>query len=139
MLMRESVSKDGPLGTTQCGLDNKPGSPMNVQINDKTCASPCVQKHEDTHVQDQKSCCDNARAAYQAEGANKAKVLQDWNQYLKDGEAYFECRAFKAGVAHCEDLYKKKGCQKCYDAWKAGKDLTKEQTEIWPCCVEIDN
>ncbi len=129
----------GALGTTRCGLSKPVGSPMEVKINDTTCAKPCVEKHEDTHVQDQKSCCDKARAAYQAKGANKAKVAEDWNKYLKEGEDYFECRAYKAGVAHCDDLYKKKGCQECYDDWKKGKELTKAQKKLWPCCVEIDN
>jgi hypothetical protein len=120
-------------GTCKCNLDQPVGSPLEIKILTKNeCAKPCVQKHEDQHAADRKDCCNKARAAYQAQGANKAKVTQDWNNYVQQSSNWTECNAYTAEAKCFADLYKKNGCDACFDVWKKGGTPPKSQ---WDCCI----
>ena len=99
------VGWDKEAGRTFCDLSKPPGSPLTIIDNDKKCTRPCTQKHEDKHAADGQSCCDKARAAFQAKGANKVKVKKEWDKWMDDARLWAECRAYGASLACEEDLY----------------------------------
>jgi hypothetical protein len=81
-------------GYSGCDLTQPPGTPMPIQNDDTTCTRECTQLHEEQHARDIQDCCNLARAAYQAPGADKQQVTRRWNAYLAVNENEFECRAY---------------------------------------------
>lgn len=86
-------------GYSMCNLG---GAAPIIVNNNNECTRPCTQWHEMLHISDWGACCERARAAYQAHGANQAAVMTQWNTFLTTNEAWFECRAYGRSV-RCAD------------------------------------
>lgn len=82
-------------GYSKCNLG---GAAPIIVNNNNECTRPCTQLHEMKHVADWGACCSRARPQYQAPGANKAAIMAQWNSYLTNNEAWFECRAYGRSV-----------------------------------------
>jgi hypothetical protein len=74
--------RSATVATWKCGLDKPVGDPGTYDYSGipdwfPQEAKDCIKAHEQAHASHDMPCCDKARAAYQAPGADKAKVMAD--------------------------------------------------------------
>ena len=94
-------------GYSQCNLGGD--APRIVNNNDEATRE-CTQEHEEYHVADWGPCCTTARAAYQADGADRGAVMTAWNAWINTNRAYFECGAYPVSVSCANRLWGSENC-----------------------------
>lgn len=112
-------------GGAESGCDIEIGA-YKIYANRNTCCTKtCSLKHEQTHVTDMTNwgCCKAASVAYNAKGADKGKVVDKYNDWLRRATVLTECHAYTNGVKCANQLSQEKDCA------GAGKDTD--------CCKDI--
>lgn len=81
--------------------------------NDNTCCTrDCTAKHEATHKRDQDAwgCCKAESIALKQKGADRKKIIQQYNDWRDKASPILECHAYTAGMNCAVDLAKSKDC-----------------------------
>jgi hypothetical protein len=94
-------------GYSVCNLAGE--RPRIVNENNE-CTRPCTQRHEEQHRRDDGACCERARAAYQANGADQAEIMRRWNAWVDASTPYQECRAYGVSVSCAEGMARDRSC-----------------------------
>jgi RHS repeat-associated protein len=130
------------LGSTSCALGETPTPGRGqgafvVRINHEECDRHCTEAHEETHVADEKPCCEKAREAYQKAGtlAERNAVVGRWNEYGTANRNYTECRAHTCGARCLEQLIEQRSCSDCLSRARSDDPATRQQgLEDVECC-----
>ncbi len=129
-------------GSTSCALGEMPTPGLGqgafvVRINHEECDRHCTVAHEETHVADEKPCCEKAREAYQKAGtlAERNAVVGRWNEYATANRNYTECRAHTCGARCLEQLIEQRSCNDCLLRARSDDPSTRQQgLEDVECC-----
>ena len=125
-------------GRVTCDITKPPGTPMPMTIDNSTCTRQCTIAHEAQHLADRQQWCDKGRAAYQAAGANRARVAQQFIDWWGASKPWAECRAYTEEGKCLDSLWNASGCKKCYKDHKGGKRASKNSQAWWSlCCVQV--
>ncbi len=84
-----STTLSGDSGETWC--DPQTGTVQ--QRVDEFCAGDCVQRHENVHKNDIRSCCTRYGQCVRKHGLTLCQAR--WNAWLDKNRNYFECRAWR--------------------------------------------
>jgi hypothetical protein len=125
-------------GHATCGLDKPINDPYQITNNNTTCTKGCTQEHEDKHAADFLPCCKKARAAFQANGANKSEIMRKWNDYILSSRNWAECRAYNISIT-CGEKLKKDKCPCAPLPKKPTEEQKKKHAEDTQCCKDIDD
>ena len=129
-------------GSTRCALGEMPTPGRGqgafvVRINHEECDRHCTEAHEETHVADEKPCCEKAREAYQKAGtpAERNAVVGRWNEYATANRNYTECRAHTCGARCLEQLIEQRSCNDCLSRARSDDPATRQQgLQDVECC-----
>ncbi len=94
-------------GSSKCNLG---GASQVITNNNDEATRQCTQEHEEKHVSDRSACCETARAAYQADGADRAAIMRAWNDWVRTNRPWFECRAYGVSVTCADGLLSDNNC-----------------------------
>jgi hypothetical protein len=131
----EKYAPDGVLVVFQSGTCQNGGAESSCHLdtgvfklnhNDNTCCTKdCTAAHEAIHKRDFDGwgCCAAASKAYNAKGADQAKVVQTYSDWQAKVVPISECNAYSNDVTCADALAKTKDCS------GAGKDTD--------CCKDI--
>lgn len=104
-----------PGGSTDCDVDEKTGIPTGKVTHrvDETnpCTKPCVEAHENVHVQQLRTFCPDLRDCYRASDAGK-RPASDCVKMAIANLAKRECAAYQVSVPCVENRMRTaKECQ----------------------------
>ena len=94
----------------ETGCDVSVGTPSTTMHDPPPCYRACVERHEKVHAKDIAPCCKKANAAYkQAKTDDKARIQDQFNQWIEANVDWLECRAYAESAlcaqefldAHC--------------------------------------
>ena len=94
-------------GSSKCNLR---GASQVITNNNDEATRQCTQEHEEKHVSDRSACCETARAAYQADGADQPAIMRAWNGWIRTNRPWSECRAYGVSVRCAEGLLGQNNC-----------------------------
>jgi hypothetical protein len=124
VMFQSGTCINGGAGST-CHFDT---GVFKMDNNDNTCCTKgCTAAHEAVHKRDIDGwgCCAAASTAFNAKGADKAKVAKTYNDWQNKVVAITECNAYSNDVTCADALAKAKDCS------GAGKGTD--------CCKDIED
>ena len=124
VVFQSGTCVNGGAGSS-CHLDT---GVFQLNHNDNTCCTKdCTAAHEAVHKRDFDGwgCCGAASTAYNAKGADKAKIVKAYNDWQNKVLAITECNAYSNDVTCADALAKAKDCS------GAGKGTD--------CCKDIED
>lgn len=122
MMARQSGTCQNGGGSSDCDLAT--GKFYVFSNNNTCCTKDCTQQHEQTHVADYDAsgCCKALSDAYNAKGADKAALVNKYNDWIKVAVPVGECHAYSHDVTCADGLAKAKDC----DGKGKGTDCCKD-------------
>jgi hypothetical protein len=127
LLIRNAGSGICVNGGAESVCDPSTGKYSITSNSNTCCTKDCSQEHEQQHVnfENNQGCCKALSVAWNAKGADKAKLSKKYSQWVKDTESIAECQAYSNDVKCADALAKTKDC--------AGKGKSSD------CCKDIDD
>ncbi len=99
-------------GSSKCNLS---GDSQVITNNNDECSRSCTQEHEENHVANRSSCCEQARTAYHAardsgDAAARRQVMSRWNQWVRTNKDASECAAYAVSISCVNNLISENNC-----------------------------